>query len=694
MEAAPSPDSSETKLHFLDYWRIIRIRKLVILAVFLLVVTTTTVVSLWLPKKYASTVGMQVDKDVTDVNPMSGQNAQPMFDPYYIGTQFERIQSKLILYKVIEELGLNAKWAERYGYPAPLTSAETFDLLTDRMKISQVRNTSVIEIKVFSEDAEEAAAIANKIAEVYKDNRQEQRQKKSTAGVATLRKDLEERKKLVAEASKEVERLRKEGNISDLVVEGVAATAPLESETLRRMEALRTEALAQLRPIENKLKEIKELSPQDLRNSLSIQVQDPNFASLLQMYDETQVQIVNKRADYTEDHPEMIKLSSTLAQIDKLIEIRVKGILKGLEGQYAAAKASYDQSVKDVAEAQEREIKANLNNRQYATAKRYLENQQKVLDALETRIQLESIDAALPVTSNVDITARAEPALRPVRPNIPLNIALSVVVGLIAGIGLAFFIEYLDTSVKTIDDVEQILQSPVLSVIPQNVGLMIEEGAESPHAEAYRVLRTNLLFARKDDKLNTLTIVSGGAEEGKSTTAFNLATMFAQNGHRVLLVDSDLRRPSLHKLLKVSNNIGLTSYLLRQNTLEEVIQTTSQPGLDFLPSGELAIHTETKGEQKTYCRYFGKHFFDDIEFFLFENPVAKYTLQPLIDLGRDALACDDIEGIECIKLHELHIMHDSDQEDIEVILERLGLAHSSLNEETRVKFSRLAQVTT
>lgn len=83
-------------------------------------------------------------------------------------------------------------------------------------------------------------------------------------------------------------------------------------------------------------------------------------------------------------------------------------------------------------------------------------------------------------------------------------------------------------------------------------------------------------------------------------------------------------------------------------------------------SGELAIHTETKGEQKAYCRYFGKHLFDDIEFFLFENPVAKYTLQPLINLGRDALVCDDIEGIECIQLHELHIAHDSDQEDVEV----------------------------
>jgi polysaccharide biosynthesis transport protein len=141
--------------------------------------------------------------------------------------------------------------------------------------------------------------------------------------------------------------------------------------------------------------------------------------------------------------------------------------------------------------------------------------------------------------------------------------------------------------VKTIDDVERALQAPVLGVIPQNVGLLMNEGPDSPHAEAYRVLRTNVLFSRKDPKLNTLTIVSGGAGEGKSTTIFNLATVFAQNGQRVLVVDSDLRRPSLHKYMRVSNSIGLTNLLLKQNTLEEVIQTTAQANLDFMPSGRM-----------------------------------------------------------------------------------------------------------
>ena len=156
------------------------------------------------------------------------------------------------------------------------------------------------------------------------------------------------------------------------------------------------------------------------------------------------------------------------------------------------------------------------------------------------------------------------------------------------GIGLAFFIEYLDTSVKTIDDVERAFQAPVLGVIPQNVGYPC--WTKAPKARTPRptgCLRTNLLFSRKDDKLNSIVVVSAGAGEGKSTTALNLATVFAQAGQRVLLVDSDLRRPTLHKMLRVSNNIGLTNYLLKQNALEEVIQTTSVPMLDFMASGKL-----------------------------------------------------------------------------------------------------------
>ena len=183
----------------------------------------------------------------------------------------------------------------------------------------------------------------------------------------------------------------------------------------------------------------------------------------------------------------------------------------------------------------------------------------------------------------MQITDFAEPAIKASWPKPALNIAAGVIFGLAIGIGMAFFIEYLDTSVKTIDDVERALDAPVLAVIPQNVGVLMDEGMDSPHAEPYRVLRTNILFTTKDPDIRTITVVSGGAGEGKSTTVINLATIFAQNGNRVLLVDSDLRRPSLHKRLEVENSPGLTDVLLGQKKLEDVTQTTAERRLEFLP---------------------------------------------------------------------------------------------------------------
>jgi capsular exopolysaccharide synthesis family protein len=334
-------------------------------------------------------------------------------------------------------------------------------------------------------------------------------------------------------------------------------------------------------------KELKSKSPSQLAQAIPTAVPDTELTQLLRDLNQAETQLTKLVQDYGPDNSQVKMISAMITTVRNQIQARVDGILTGLAAQVAAQVASATTLSNQVQSAKAHDAEMLQKYRPYFMAKTDLATQQRIRETLMLRILQESVDAALPKSSVVTVTDKAEPSLKPVRPNIPLNIALGVVVGLLMGFGLAFFIEYLDTSVKTIDDVEKALQAPVLGVIPQNVGALIEEGPESPHAEAYRVLRTNVLFTRKDPLLNTLTVVSGGAGEGKSTTIFNLATVFAQNGQRVLMVDSDLRRPSLHKLLSVSNSIGLTNFLLKQNSLEEVIQTTKLPTLHFLPSGKL-----------------------------------------------------------------------------------------------------------
>jgi capsular exopolysaccharide synthesis family protein len=135
--------------------------------------------------------------------------------------------------------------------------------------------------------------------------------------------------------------------------------------------------------------------------------------------------------------------------------------------------------------------------------------------------------------------------------------------------------------------VENFLQVPVLAVVPKNISLLVEHPEATADAEAYRILRTNLEFNRQSPDANTVTFVSGGAGEGKSTTLGNLAHTFAQGGYNTLIVDADLRRPSQHRMLGLSGDYGLTDFLTTDVDLEDVVQATSVPNLYFLASGKL-----------------------------------------------------------------------------------------------------------
>ena len=588
LKVSPPP---ETKLHFLDYWRTIRIRKTVILAVFLLVVITATLVTFILPESYSSTARIKIERDAPDISGIMERGGNMPYDPYFMQTEFELIQSDVILGKVIDELDLNKEWGRKYGSGEPFKTSETKRILKNRIGLHLVRNTGLIEISYSSEKAEEAARIANAVAEAYKAHRLEQRTQLSKGGIIALQERFDEQEAKIKKAQTNVDELRIKLNISDAAASGEGPSVLMTAETLRKLESLRIESKAEYDRQATLLDGLKtlgtDLGPEGLAQAIPTATTDSLLASLLEQLTAVEQTLVRLEKELGPEHVEVIKCKAMADDLHKKVKSRVEGIMRGLDVRVLSLKTSLDNFTKEVAQAKTNDVaEANLT-RPYFEAKRALEELQHFRQILDMRIASEKIDVELPKTMMVEIVDRAVPSATPSHPNKPLNIALGIIIGLVVGVGLAFFIEYLDTSVKTIDDVERSLQCPVLGVIPQNVGLLMDEGTESPHAEAYRVLRTNLLFSRKEDKLNTVAVVSAGAGEGKSTTVFNLAAVFAQSGQRTLVVDSDLRRPTLHKMLRLTNNRGLTNYLLKQNSLEEVIQTTSLPTLDFLSSGKL-----------------------------------------------------------------------------------------------------------
>src|SRR5437016_388525 len=197
----------ETKLHFLDYWRISRIRKTVILAVFLLVVITATLVTFVLPESYASTARIRIERDQSDISPLlAGQQMSGFYDPYFIQTEFEVIQSQVILGRVIEALDLNKAWGKKYGQV--LKTDETIDLLKHQMDLRPVRNTSIIEIRIYDENPDQAARIANEVAKAYRVYRKEQRAELTGGGIKALLAQYDDQQRRVAEAQSNVDHLR------------------------------------------------------------------------------------------------------------------------------------------------------------------------------------------------------------------------------------------------------------------------------------------------------------------------------------------------------------------------------------------------------------------------------------------------------------------------------------------------------
>lgn len=576
--------TQESKLHFLDYWRIIQVRKTVIIAVFLLVVITTTVVTYILPKTYMSTAQIEVQKDLSDIPLLLQGQQQSSYDPYFIRTEFEKIRGQRVLYPVIEELSLSETLSKRYRLTSKLSQEDTFQIIKKTIDLQETRNTSLIEIRAYSEDPNEASAIANKVAEIYQRVRLENRKSSTQRGIDALRLEFTERSKTVEKLQQKVDGLRKDLGVSDV---GDSSQVTLEPETMRMFERDRVNAKQMFAQTKTLHDELSGMTRPELRRVIPVSAPDEALNTHLRDLAKIEQQLAQSRKDYSDEHPEIQKLTAVAAKLNQQIEERIEGVLRGVQVTMNRSKSVLDELEKAVADSKKQDGIKMENYRPYFAAKRDLETENKIRETIFLRILQETVDDKIPKNGMVDIVNRAKPDETAVRPNVPLNITLGVIFGLIVGFGLAFFIEYLDTSVKTIDDVERALHSAVLGVIPQNVGSLLEEGPDSPHAEAYRVLRTNMLFGRTDPKANTITVVSGGAGEGKSTTIFNLAVVFAQNGSRVLLVDSDLRRPSLHKILNLSNSIGLTNYLLKQNTLEEVVQRTPVPTLDFLPSGKL-----------------------------------------------------------------------------------------------------------
>jgi len=586
-------ENTEVSLHFSDYWRVIKNRWPIIAIVFVLVVGTAYFYTRSLDRIYSSSALLKVSTDPNkQMDFMNSDSVQ--FSSIDFQTEFEIIQSKKILVPVLKEQKIDEKWALAAGLPADAFK-ENEDYIFNRFKgqnlrVQPLRNTKLIEITVFDTDPKSAKTWANAIAQYYQQYRVDEITGNKGGGLKVVEEELAKQRKVVQEANQKIQDLVKKYEID---VQGSGAgrgnNITLQELELQRKESMLTEVTADLLARKVRIEKVRKLTNEDLENALTaLGYQDATLSLLQQslLQSAQQVETLRKQG-FADEHP---KLQAALILVSKMREQSTKqlaGIRTGFEIDYSAqeSKVASIKSEVEILKKQNRESKM-VPMREYDEAKRDLATQESLLEMQNARYTQIRVDANIKIKP-VELVSDAEEGRSPVKPNVRLNIILSLVVGLVLGVSLAFFIEYLDTSVKSLDDVERYLNTSVVGVIPQGVNTLNLEGPDSPNAEAYRILRAKIDLKAGEKGATTLTVVSGGPGEGKTTTLFNLAYVCAYSGISTLVIDTDFRRHSINTVLGIDNNNGLADFLLGYGPLHSYIRNTDIPNFQVITAGKL-----------------------------------------------------------------------------------------------------------
>lgn len=586
--------TQSSAVHFWDYWQVVRSRKEIVIAIFLFIVITGAVVTYYLPKTFRASTRIAVNRETPSVEGMKGQGlSTTVYDPFFLRTQFEIIQSKPIIYEVIRNLRLRDHFGQMYNDDGvAVSSIRAYELVAGSMKVHQYRDTNLIEIQIErstyrstpQEARVDACRIANEIAAVYRDQRMKVNRTEKERGLVALQEAYHEKQQKVKDLEDKLEALRKELKITGFGG-GSESAGSMDKGRISELESDRMRAQNKMVDRQTRLEALNAMQGEQLLYAAASLLGDTMLNNLRQQLVESQLSLSQLQGALGAKHPDVVRMQTVVGELTRKIEETLKGLKAGLKTEFEISQRELALIDLNLEQARASDISASSEKYlPFRKIEHELEAQRAICDSLEMLVVKEETDLQLPRTP-VEVIEMAEEPDQPVAPNMIINITLSVLLGLGVGIGLAFFLEYLDTSVKTVQDIEDFIGAPILGVIPQKCRPLNTQKGDGSHAESYRVLKTNIQFSKKWAHGKVLCITSGGEGEGKSLSLFNLAFVFAQLGSRVLLVDADIRRPTQHKMIGLSNRVGLSDVLLGRMKPAEVIVPTSIENLSFLSSG-------------------------------------------------------------------------------------------------------------
>ncbi|NOZ23691.1 MAG: polysaccharide biosynthesis tyrosine autokinase [Planctomycetes bacterium] len=652
-EAPKSEKKTEADVRIQEYVWVLQNRRWLIIGCAVVSAVLVLVLSIGKKPRYSATVQIQIDPARTretlkrvEAPPVAGYE-----DRAYLETQFELLKSDPLCDAVINDLRLDQveefnstkpesitdyvrKWTNGllHMFDEPVSDPEQIERgkranrlrrFHTRLSVSPIEGSRLVEISFWSYQPKLAADVANAIAKKHIELDLKRRLGSLEDVFDYLEKQQEAYRKSMMETEEKFQKYRREHDIVGLDDQKNIVAKKLQQLNLDLLEA--ENRLRRAETSYNKLVEVQkaggviEAVPEIAENHV-LQDLKANYLKLLLKKEE-----YSKR--YGPKHPKMIALNAQITMHKEKVDREIKLAEMALKNKYENAAGDVKRLRAALEEEKKRERDLAEKGIQYKVLQRELESNEEVFKEVLGKVK-ESAGEMDYHTSNIKVVVPATIPPRPTNLHRIRNLFMGIVLGVGLGVGLAFFLEYLDNSIRTIEDIEEHIELPFLGPIAKMEGkieddwpktLVAQHEPESQVAEGFRTVRTNIIFSTSEESRKTLMVTSATPREGKTTVAANLAVVLARTGRKVLLVDADMRRPNVHRLFDLENPRGLSSILTKQEFLCNAVQESGIENLTVLTAGPVpANQTELLGSAAT--EEFLKEAQKTYDIILFDSP--------------------------------------------------------------------------
>jgi capsular exopolysaccharide synthesis family protein len=699
-------DPQEQEIHLRDYLRVISKRKATVLTFLVLTFLTVFIATYTATPLYTASSQVLIERNYGSSS-IGRTMPYIRYDPDFLTTQFELIRSTNVAHRVVEQLQLDTKYrhyffaeqkkgllsfisttkdgikdfikglissdadkaelgskgSELLVTAEPMTDADIIAaIIQGNLSIKPVANTKTVFINYSDKNPAMAKLVIDAVVQAYMDEILEIKLAASSYSLQWMTsKADEERKKL--EGSELA--LQKYMRDNDLVtVENKLAVYP---QKLAEFSSRLSKAQAEKKEYESLYAQIRALG-EDYNNieTISVFAENKVLQNLREKVFAAEQKIKDLSKKYGYKHPVMINAKAEHALLLKEKKFEINRIIEATRNAYELAK-SREANLKQLL-TNTKQAMLNINERftQYSIMKREVDMNRVLYDALTSSIKTASVteqsqDVKIWVVKKADLPVIAS------QPRKKRNLALGLILGLFGGIGLAFFIEYLDNTVKDGKDIEQRFGITVLGTVEELQGkserieTYLLEHPLSPLAENYRLIRSSLLLSTPDHPPRSILVTSMAPKEGKTSTTCNLARIFAQNNKKVLIIDCDMRMPRTHSLFNVPNSSGLSSYLAG-NTEEIPIRSIPDEPLSLITSGPIPPNP-AELLQSSRMQLLMEEMLKIYDFVLLDSPPVQrvtdsLTLSTLVDgvllITRSGKTTYDTLESGLKKMHDLH----------------------------------------